>query len=206
MLGRREAILATLFGTGLVGLRALATGLPASLVLNPRKALAGTASSVANDKAQFVIFNTSGAGDPINASVPGTYEDPNIVHSADAKMAPGTLSLGGRTYTAARPWTTLPREVLDRTSFWHIMTNTPIHPDEPEVRPAARGQPAGDPRPGRWEDSASLPGERRGRLAGDEDPGSRRPLRPGDGDRGPVRRRREDRPRESGRGRAVGRE
>jgi hypothetical protein len=133
MLDRREAILATLFGTGLVGLRALATGLPASLVLNPRKALAAAASSVANDKAQFIIFNTSGAGDPINTSVPGTYEDPSIVHSADAQMAPGTLSLGGRTYTAARPWTMLPREVLDRTTFWHIMTNTPIHPDEPEV-------------------------------------------------------------------------
>src|SRR4051812_41468157 len=120
MLDRRQAILSTLFGTGLVGLRALATGLPASLLLNPRKALAGAAFSAASDKAQFIIFNTSGAGDPINTSVPGTYDDPNILHSADAKMAPGTLSLGGKTYTAARPWTMLPREVLDRTTFWHL--------------------------------------------------------------------------------------
>ena len=32
---RRDAILSTLFGAGAVGLRALATGLPASLLLNP---------------------------------------------------------------------------------------------------------------------------------------------------------------------------
>ena len=32
-------------------------------------------------KAQYVIFSTSGAGDPINANVPGTYADPNIIHS-----------------------------------------------------------------------------------------------------------------------------
>jgi hypothetical protein len=133
MLDRRQAILSTLFGTGLVGLRALATGLPASLLLNPRKVLAGAASCAASDKAQFIIFNTSGAGDPINASVPGTYDDPNIVHSLDPKMAPATLSLGGQTYTAARPWAMLPREVLDRMTFWHLMTNTPIHPKEPEV-------------------------------------------------------------------------
>ncbi|HMI87732.1 MAG TPA: hypothetical protein VK550_26780 [Polyangiaceae bacterium] len=133
MLDRRQAILSTLFGTGLVGLRALATGLPASLLLNPRRVLAGAASCAASDKAQFIIFNTSGAGDPINASVPGTYDDPNIVHSLDPKMAPATLSLGGQTYTAARPWAMLPREVLDRMTFWHLMTNTPIHPKEPEV-------------------------------------------------------------------------
>lgn len=133
MLNRRQAILSTLFGTGLVGLRALATGLPASLLLNPRKVLADAGSCAAADKAQFVIFNTSGAGDPLNASVPGTYDDPNIVHSPDPTMAPATLSLGGQTYAAAQPWTTLPQDVLDRTTFWHLMTNTPIHPKEPEV-------------------------------------------------------------------------
>jgi hypothetical protein len=133
MLNRRQAILSSLFGTGLVGLRALATGLPASLLLNPRKVLADAGFCAASDKAQFVIFNTSGAGDPLNASVPGTYDDPNIVHSPDPTMAPATLSLGGQTYAAAQPWTTLPQDVLDRTTFWHLMTNTPIHPKEPDV-------------------------------------------------------------------------
>jgi hypothetical protein len=35
--------------------------------------------------------------------------------------------------TAALPWTQLPQTVLDRTCFWHIMTNTPVHPKEPDV-------------------------------------------------------------------------
>ena len=40
MFTRRQAISSTLFGTGAIGLRALATGLPASFLLNPRRALA----------------------------------------------------------------------------------------------------------------------------------------------------------------------
>ena len=27
----------------------------------------------------------------------------------------------------------MPQNVLDRTVFWHLMTNTPIHPKEPDV-------------------------------------------------------------------------
>ena len=134
MITRRESILSTLFGTGLVGLRALASGLPAAFLLNPRRALAaGTVACPANNKAGFVIFNTSGNGDPINANVPGTYDDPAIVHSADPAMAPTPLTIQGKTFTAAAPWKTLPQNVLDRTTFWHVMTNTPIHPKEPEV-------------------------------------------------------------------------
>src|SRR5499427_7730592 len=120
MITRREAILSTLFGSGYVGLRALATGLPASFLLNPRKALAAAATPPACTtpaKAQFIIFATSGGGDPINSSVPGTYEDANIVHSTDPSMAPTPLSIGGQTFTAAAPWAGLPQAVLDRTVF-----------------------------------------------------------------------------------------
>ena len=131
---RRNAILSTLFGSGLVGLRALATGLPVSFLLNPRRALAdGAMPCASKDKAQFIILSTSGAGDPINASVPGTYEDAKIAHSMDPAMAPTPLTIRGQTYTAAAPWATLPQGVLDRTCFWHMMTNTPVHPKEPEV-------------------------------------------------------------------------
>jgi len=124
-----------LFGTGMVGLRALATGLPASFLLDPRRALADLPASGCPDssKAQFIIFNTSGQGDPINANVPGTYEDPNVVHSADPSMAPTQLTIRGKTLTAAAPWAALPQNVLDRTCFWHLMTNTPVHPKEPDV-------------------------------------------------------------------------
>ena len=134
MLTRRQALLSTLLGTGAVGLRALATGLPVSFLLNPRRALADVPEAgPCPSNAQFIIFNTSGNGDPINASVPGTYDDPNIVHSADPTMAPTPLTLQGQTYTAAAPWATLPQNVLDRTCFWHLMTNTPVHPKEPDV-------------------------------------------------------------------------
>jgi hypothetical protein len=134
-LSRRDALLSTLFGAGHVGLRALATGLPAAFLLDPRKAFAdaGATACATASKAQFIIMNTSEAGDPINASVPGTYEDPKIVHSPDPSMAPAPLTMSGRQYTAAAPWATLPQGVLDRTVFWHLMTNTPVHPREPGV-------------------------------------------------------------------------
>ena len=107
MISRRQALRSTLFGAGYVGLRALATGLPAALLLDPRKALADMPNAcAAAAKAQFVIFATSGNGDAINANVPGTYEDPNIYHSKDPAMAAAKLSIRGQQYTAATPWTT----------------------------------------------------------------------------------------------------
>jgi hypothetical protein len=134
MISRRHALVSSLFGAGAIGLRALATGLPVSFLLDPRRALADTpAPGCTNGKAQFVIFCTSGSGDPINANVPGTYDDANIHHSADPAMAPTELTMRGQKYTAAAPWAALPQAVLDRTQFWHVMTNTPVHPKEPEV-------------------------------------------------------------------------
>ena len=134
MMTRRENLLSLLFGTGWVGLRSLATGLPAGFLLNPRRVLAGSPTAcTAPDKAQFIVFSTSGNGDPINASVPGTFVDPLVVHSSDPTMAPTSLSIQGQTYTAAAPWAMLQQNVLDRTCFWHLMTNTPVHPKEPDV-------------------------------------------------------------------------
>jgi hypothetical protein len=135
MLSRRDWLKRSLYGGGLIGLRALATGLPISLLSDPRRALADSAlpQCATKTKAQYVIFATSSLGDPINASVPGTYLDSKIVHSSDPRMAPAMLELGGQAYRAATPWTMLPQAVLDRTSFWHLSTGTPIHPKEPDV-------------------------------------------------------------------------
>src|SRR5215471_8655735 len=134
MITRREAILSTLFGAGCIGLRALATGLPASFLLNPRRALAaGAAGCASTDKAQYIILSTSGGGDPINASVPGTYDDSAIAHSLDQSMVATPLTIRGQSFMAAAPWATLPQNVLDRTCFWHLKTNTPVHPKEPQV-------------------------------------------------------------------------
>jgi hypothetical protein len=134
-MNRREALLSALFGAGYVGLRALATGLPIAMLTDPRKAFADEAAAACFDKnkAQYVILSESSAGDPINANVPGTYDDPNIAHSLDPAMAPTPFTIGGATVRAAKPWSTLPQSVLDRTSFFHHTTQTNAHPNHPKV-------------------------------------------------------------------------
>jgi len=131
---RRRLLANTLLGAGGVGLRALATGLPISFLLDPARALAGGLPTCADQaRAQYFILATSGSGDPLNANAPGCYLDSKITHSADPAMAPAQLALGTQLVTAARPWSTLPQPVLDRASFWHLMTNTPVHPKETDV-------------------------------------------------------------------------
>lgn len=129
---RREALMTSLFGGAALGLRALASGLPISFLLDPRRALADSPAPSCGAP-QYIILNTSGQGDPINCNVPGTYDDPAIVHSTDPSMAATMLTLGGKQTKAAAPWAALPQNVLDRTCFFHLMTATPVHPKEPDV-------------------------------------------------------------------------
>jgi hypothetical protein len=136
MNSRRNALKTMLFGAGYVGLRSLATGLPVSFLLNPRKALADAPCTPAmgcSNAAQYFIMSTSGLGDPINASVPGTYENSSIHHSPSSDMVATKFTMAGQSVTAAKPWSQLDQSVLDKMTFWHLMTNTPIHPAEPEV-------------------------------------------------------------------------
>jgi hypothetical protein len=134
-LDRRRALLSMLFGTGLVGLRSLATGIPASILLNPRKAFAdsdgGAPTTVQNP--QFLIFSTAGSGDPFGCNAPGTYDDPNIAHPSDPSMVKTPINFGGSTVNGAQIWSTLPANVLSRTCFFHHATYTVIHPDEGKV-------------------------------------------------------------------------
>ena len=135
-LSRRHALLGGLFGTGMVGLRALATGLPASFLLNPRLALAD--DPPATDP-QFLIVSTSGSGDSINCNVPGTYDLPatfpsgSVVHPDTPEMVETELTLGATKYKAAKPWSTLSKEVLGRTCFFHHGSLTANHGDESRV-------------------------------------------------------------------------
>ena len=144
-LSRRQTLLTALFGTGYVGLRALATGLPVAFLLNPRKALASgmcEAGVPAQGTPQFVIMSTSGAGDPINANCPGSYVS-GVVHpqqmgfAASGANAAPSLMINGTSYQAAAPWGALSSvggvNMLDRTLFFHMATDTPIHPAEPQV-------------------------------------------------------------------------
>lgn len=128
---RRDLILSTLFGAGHLGLRALATGLPASILLQPRRSLADACADRA--RAQYVIWATSGSGDPSNANVPGTYDDPGISHSQLPEMAPTRMTLSGRATTAAKPWASLPQDVLDRACFFHHTSLTNSHANQSKV-------------------------------------------------------------------------
>ena len=129
---RRNMLLSTLFGAGYVGLRALATGLPASLLLNPRRALADPGCP-ATAKPQFVILNTSSNGDPLNANAPGTYDAPGIHHCPVPGMEPASVLLGSHSYQAAAAWAAMKNLPSESASIWHLMTNTPVHPKEPDV-------------------------------------------------------------------------
>jgi hypothetical protein len=132
-LSRRKLLLDTLFGAGLLGLRSLATGIPLSVLANPRRAAAQTAGCAANPAAQYLLLSSSADGDPLNANVPGMYQIPDIAHPLDAAMAPAPLTLSGQAWTAATPWAQLPQAMLDRTCFFHHGTYTVVHPDLAKV-------------------------------------------------------------------------
>src|SRR5260221_8871367 len=111
-LKRRDALLSMLFGAGLVGLRSLATGVPAAILMNPQKAFAAGAGTDAGaapsaiSNPQFLIFSTSGAGDPVSCNAPGTYDDPNIGHPNDPSMVATPMAFGSEMINAGKIWTT----------------------------------------------------------------------------------------------------
>lgn len=131
--GRRRLLREALFGAGYLGLRSLATGLPIAFLLDPLKASADP-GPVAG--AQFLVLATAGTGDPINANAPGTYDLPasypnQPLHPAFDSMKPTPIALGGKSYNAALPWSTL--TALDRTQFFHHSTLTNNHSDQQKV-------------------------------------------------------------------------
>jgi hypothetical protein len=135
---RRNFLMTGLFGAGWVGLRALATGLPTAYFLNPSRALADTpppACAAAKNSAQYLILSIDQNGDPINANAPGTYDADDIVHPnpADGSFNKTAIKLGTQTVNGPAIWGTLPQWVLDRTCFFHLATQTTIHPDLPKV-------------------------------------------------------------------------
>jgi hypothetical protein len=131
---RRELLLQGLLGAGWLGLRSLATGLPAAFLLRPAAASADGEMQCADPaKAQFLILSMSAQGDPVNANVPGTYDFADIAHSADPAMAKSELVLGAQSFWAARPWAGLPDWVRGRLCFFHHATLTNNHPNLPKV-------------------------------------------------------------------------
>jgi hypothetical protein len=129
---RRHLLQSWLFGAGAVGLRAMATGLPVSFLLNPRSVRADDACGAGP---QYLILSMSSNGDALNCNVPGTYDLPStfaagtVNHSnpSDGSMAPSSLTLSGTKWTAAKPWAGVPGDILARTVFFHHLTGTANH-------------------------------------------------------------------------------
>jgi hypothetical protein len=133
---RRDTLLGLISGAGLLGLRSLATGLPAAFLMNPRAALAQTS---ADYKPTFLVMATSGSGDALNANTPGSYDDPTIKHPHDDEGNPlpgfekADVDLGGTKVKGAAVWNTAPADFRSRALFFHHATLTANHGDEPRV-------------------------------------------------------------------------
>ncbi|MEO9156139.1 MAG: hypothetical protein ABI591_11105, partial [Kofleriaceae bacterium] len=141
-INRSNVLSTALFGAGYLGLRSLATGIPTAILAKGQRAFADEMPLCGKSKAQFVILATSGLGDPLNANAPGTYGTgplATIAHNMDPTMAMTPVTIGTTRTTAALPWAStdvggqLPASVLQRMTVWHMMTNTPVHPREPDV-------------------------------------------------------------------------
>jgi len=138
---RRQALLTGLFGAEYIGLRALATGLPAWFLANPRRASAQDmqCAIAARDTMQYLVLSTSSQGDPLNANAPGTYEAPEIIHPLQPTLTPTMITLGGKAYGAALPWAgtdvggALSPATLARINFFHYSTRSTVHGDQPKV-------------------------------------------------------------------------
>ncbi len=141
MLNRRDALTAALLGSGYLGLRAIATGLPLWYLANPKRATAQDLACAieAKEKMQFLVVAASSNGDPINCNCPGTYEDTSAVHPDQAEMTPTDVVLGASTYKAALPWAStaaggkLADTTLARTHFFHYRTGSVVHGDQAKV-------------------------------------------------------------------------
>ncbi len=137
VLTRRNALLSGLFGSGYLGLKAIATGLPAWFIANPRSATAADLECAiqSKDSLQYLIMNVSSMGDPISCNCPGTYDGDAAaaIHPDDATMAPVQVALGSKMYTAATPWGTLLDTAKSRTNFFHHVTLANNHGDQAKV-------------------------------------------------------------------------
>ncbi|MEM9452559.1 MAG: DUF1501 domain-containing protein [Myxococcota bacterium] len=129
---RRNMLKTALLGSGFIGLRSMATGIPAAVLLSG-KIPEAHAEDFSSEPQSLILF-TSQRGDPFNANVPGCYTGVDGVHNnPHPQMAPTDLMLGDYSTRAARPWSEAPQAVLDRTTFIHHRTYLNTHPGYTKV-------------------------------------------------------------------------
>lgn len=132
---RRRFLLGGSLAAGGLGLRAMATGLPAWFLADPLRASADDLACAADaaDKLQFLIVSASSAGDSVSCNCPGTYDDDAIIHPSQDEFAAADFSFGTQTVKAAQIWTTLSDAVRGRSNFFHHITGGTVHGDHPAV-------------------------------------------------------------------------
>ncbi len=112
---------------GGLGLRALATGLPAALI-----ARGARAQTLPEGDALYTVLALTDTGDPLNANVPGSYVE-GVVNNPIAQVGPVDFQLGGRPARGARPWAELPEALRERFAFLHVRSNVVTHNQLDEV-------------------------------------------------------------------------
>ncbi|MEN0063352.1 MAG: DUF1501 domain-containing protein [Myxococcota bacterium] len=131
-MSRRNLLRTALLGPGYLGLRALATGLPAGVF--GAMGLAALDARAASPRApQYLLLLTSQDGEALNCNAPGTYGIDGIDHNPDPAMAETPVSFGDIITTAAAPWAGLPQSMRDRTAVLHHRTYQNAHPQYQKV-------------------------------------------------------------------------
>ena len=127
LLARRRALTSIVGAAMGLALRSLVTGIPPAVWLHPARAYATAQKDAAATSPKFVIYSTSGAGDPINCNAPGTYDDPLAAHAQDPSMAATAIVQNGVSRQGAQVWSGVPAAMLDNMAFFHHSTYTLIH-------------------------------------------------------------------------------
>lgn len=127
---RRALLEAVTAQGGCLALRSVATGLPAAVLLGGIPT--DEALAQASAKPQYLLMAINHTGHPINNNCPGVYENSfkGIHHNQNANMKPTGVTVGGKSYTAAKPWRDFQNAVpwaMNRMSFIHHTTRTNIH-------------------------------------------------------------------------------
>lgn len=120
---RRRLLQQVLGGAGYAGLRAMATGLPASFFLSGFPS--SQAMAAADEKKKFLIMSSATHGCPLNAYAPGTYDIDRTIRSADPRMRAVQIEQFGGV-TGGLPWASLGNH-LNRSCFLHHRTYTNNH-------------------------------------------------------------------------------
>ncbi len=124
---RRNVLIGSACGAGLLGLRSFVTGLPTNWLLGDRVAHAAELPTP-----QYLILATSNSGDPMNANCPGSYMA-GTENNPLPEMAASDLSFGATKAKGAACWGTLPAALRARMSFFHHRTYTNAHPEHRKV-------------------------------------------------------------------------